>query len=70
MLPEQVIRNAIGRSSDDLLPVVAGIQPRMVVGGTAVKIVGADFRLAQKHGVSDYRGVCKMVSRGGRRIPS
>ena len=62
LLAERIVRHHIGRASSDLLTIVAGIQPRMMVAGLADIVVAADFRLGQKYGIGDHGGIGEMVA--------
>ena len=62
LLAEQVVGDVVGRAVQDLLAVVAGIEPRAMVHRLAHEVVAADLRLAEEHGIVGHGDVGHAVA--------
>ena len=62
ILAKRVVRHPVGRAAQNLLAVVAGEQPALMVHGLAEEIRAPDFRFREVHRIGDDRRVREVVA--------
>ena len=62
LLAEQVMRHRVRRTIENLLSVVACVEPGAGIDRLPVVVVAADDRLAQEHGIGDDRDVREVIA--------